>query len=474
MPVRLSGTKLAATAPQGGELGTEDNDTKQGNGEGASESRVAMHSRSSRSSRWYKSPVVWILIILSITVIGAGTVGAYKLISGSSDDSADASADMAASTVAEEEPLTGTELLVSEMSLEQKVGQMMMVGFEGTVPDENITSMIQERQIGGLIIFDRNIETNDQVAIMNEALQQLAVDGAHPAKLMIAVDQEGGKTRRFDDIGPFYSEPMIGEMPEEAALQTARLQAGSTARDLRAIGINTNLAPVLDVSGGWGTVMDVRSYGTDTEWVAQLGAEAVSGYVNASTISCPKHFPGLGSADDDPEEVLPSLDYSYEDIVTLDLPPFTAAIQAGAPMIMVTHLAVPVMDQSGTPASLSAVLTTDLLRTNMGFEGVIITDDLEMGAITENLSVSDAAVAAVEAGADIVMIAHTLDEQIAVYDALLEAVDTGQITEDRINESVVRILDMNNDYRLGLQETGIAATGPTETVETVEEEAVDE
>jgi beta-N-acetylhexosaminidase len=432
-----------------------------------------MHSRSSHASKWYKSPVVWILVILAIVVLGAGTVGAYKLIGESSDDSAAASADMAATTV-EEPPLTGTELLVSEMSLEEKVGQMMMIGFEGTAPDENITSMIQERRIGGLIIFDRNIESNDQVAIMNEALQQLAVDGAHPAKLMIAVDQEGGKTRRFDDIGPYYSEPMIGEMPEEAALQTARLQAGSTARDLRAIGINTNLAPVIDVSGGWGTVMDVRSYGTDTEWVAQLGAEAVSGYVNASTISCPKHFPGLGSADDDPEEVLPSLDYSYEDIVTLDLPPFTAAIQAGAPMIIVTHLAVPVMDQSGTPASLSAVLTTDLLRTNMGFEGVIITDDLEMGAITENLSVSEAAVTAVEAGADIVMVAHTLDEQIATYEALLEAVNTGQIPEERINESVVRVLDMKKDYRLGLQEIGSTTTVPAAPVETVEEETAAE
>jgi len=387
------------------------------------------------------------MIVLCLAVLGAGGVGVYKLAGRPAGGSEEAVTQTAATTTSQP-PMTETERIVSSMTVEQKIGQMMMVGFEGTEPDANITAMIQERGIGGVIIFGRNIDTSEQVTQMNSTLQQLAFDSGHPAGLLIAVDQEGGKTRRFDDIGPYYSEPMIGEMPEEAAEQTARLQASSAARDLKRIGINTNLAPVLDVSGGWGTIMDVRSYGSDTDMVTRLGAEAVKGYVGATTICAPKHFPGLGSAEGDPEEEAARLDLSREDIVNYELPPFAAAIEAGAPMIMVTHMAVPALDPTEAPATLSGPIMKELLRVQMGFTGVVITDDMEMGAITQSLSVSEASVQAVAAGADIIMVAHTLEAQQAVHDALVAALESGQLDAEAIDESVVRILEMKKKHRI--------------------------
>jgi beta-N-acetylhexosaminidase len=424
---------------------TEDRNKDQGN-EGDGESRVGRSTRRQRKA-WYKSALVWIMIVLSLAVVGAGVVGIYKLSEGSADETEDVVTQTVAANTAES-PMTETELTVSEMTVEQKVGQMMMIGFEGTAPDENLVSMIQERQIGGVILFGRNIDTPEQVTAMNVALQELAFSSDHPAGLLISVDQEGGKTRRFTTIGPYYSEPMIGEMPDETAEQTARLQASSAARDLKRIGINTNLAPVVDVSGGWGTVMDVRSFGTDTEMVTRLSAEAVKGYVGATAICAPKHFPGLGSAEGDPEVELTQLDFSREDIVTYELPPFAAVIEAGAPMIMVTHMVVPALDPSEVPATMSGPIIKELLRGEMGFEGVVITDDMEMGAITEAWSVSDAVINAVGAGADIVMVAHTLEEQIAAYDALVAAINAGQLDEEEIDKSVVRILDMKKMHRI--------------------------
>lgn len=411
-------------------------------------SRVARNAKGPRKNRqrWYRSSMVWIIIVLIVAILAGGAVGVYKLSANSSDEAAD-DMNVTVATTTQAPPMTETERIVSEMTVEEKVGQMMMVGFEGA-DAQGAAALVDTLHIGGLVLFARNIDTNEQVTQMNATLQQLAFDAGHPVGLLIAVDQEGGKTRRFTDIGPYYSEPMIGEMPEDAAEQTARLQASSAARDLKRIGINTNLAPVLDVSGGWGSVMDVRSFSDDTDLVTRLGAEAVKGYVGASTICAPKHFPGLGSAEGDPEEEMARLEMSAEDITTYELPPFAAAIEAGAPMIMVTHMVVPALDATEAPATISGPIMKELLRSQMGFAGVIITDDLEMGSITGTMSVSEAAVQAVAAGADIVMVAHTLEEQQAVHAALVAAIESGQLDGAEIDAAVGRILEMKQQHRI--------------------------
>lgn len=403
--------------------------------------------------KWLTSPVFW----FSLAAILALAAVAGFLVMKSRDGSASASENSApvAETGSDTQTSTGevplasaTQQIVSSMSLEEKVGQMMMVGYEGLQPGAEVTAAIQDKHIGAVILFGRNIESHEQVAASNAALQTLAAQAKQPSKLMIAIDQEGGSTRRFTDIGPYYSEPMIGEMGGEAAAAAAQQQASSAARDLKKLGFNTNLAPDVDVSDGWGSIMDGRSFGPDSELVTELGGMAVRGYNNATTISCPKHFPGHGSADGDSEKTLPTVDLSLEAIQQSELAPFKKVIEEGAPMIMVAHLNVPALDATGTPASLSKPIVTDLLRKSLAFPGVIISDDLEMGAITGSMGVGEAAVAAVAAGNDMIIVGHTTANQLAAYDALLAAVKSGKLKEEDINKSVTRIIDMKKKYRL--------------------------
>ena len=410
--------------------------------------------RRRQSRKFYKKPIFFLIAGLLIAALAAGT--AVFLIRNSSESEAasgtvnedGAAVTEAVAEIPEGPPLSPVEEEVASMPLEKKVGQLMMAGFEGADANATVAGLIQDQHIGSFILFARNIASLEQVTALNSSLQSLAVQAEQPAKLIIATDQEGGKTRRFDNIGPYYSQPMIGEMPGEAAAMTAQLQASSTARDLKKIGINTNLAPVADVSSGWGSVMDGRSYGAEAELVAELSASAVKGYNNATTISCPKHFPGHGSADENTEEAPATVESSREELDTIDLLPFGEAIKAGAPMLMTAHLSVPALDPTGTPASLSRVITTDLLRKGMAYNGVILTDDLEMAAITSNRSVGEAAVAALAAGADMVMVAHRADRITEAHGAIIAAVRAGKLKEEDINKSVVRILEMKKKYRL--------------------------
>ncbi|MHB8923625.1 MAG: glycoside hydrolase family 3 protein, partial [Thermoleophilia bacterium] len=407
-------------------------------------------TRRSRN-KWYRRPAFLAALFVLVVAVAAGAAAVYMLkIKPSSDQASEAttaSGGDVTETTAEVPLVSAAEQITASMSLEQKVGQMMMVGFADSGPDADITYAIEKEFVGGVVIFDRNIVSHEQVAGMNAELQRLAAAAGAPAKLLVAVDQEGGKTRRFTDIGPYYSQPMIGEM-HDTAPDAAQQQASSTARDLKKLGINTNLAPVADVSSGWGSYMDGRSFNSDSEFTAELTGRAVKGYNNSTTISTTKHFPGLGSADADSEETLPTLDSDLETLQGTDLPPFAAAIAADAPMIMVGHVAVPALDATNTPASLSKPIITNLLRGTMGFTGVVITDDLEMGAITESRNVGDAAVAAVLAGADIVMVAHTPQKQTEAFNSLIAAVKSGQLKESDIDKSVVRIINMKKKYRL--------------------------
>jgi beta-N-acetylhexosaminidase len=400
----------------------------------------------------------WVLLaavaLLAVLILGGGIYAAwnagYLSLSGSDGGTAAEGSPASAGTVTNTS-LSPEEQALAEMTIEQKIGQMMMVGFDGQTAGDDIWSLITEKWIGAVVLFDRNLGTEQQIAGLNDSLQEMAVNARQPYRLMVAIDQEGGKTRRIDSIGPVDSEPMIGAMGDQAA-NAARQEATQAAEGLAQIGINTNLAPVVDVSDGEGSVMDLRSYGTDPALVAKLGTMAVRGYVDAGTVSCPKHFPGHGSADADSHEGLPQVDTSREVMDQYELLPFNAVIKEGAPMIMVGHLVVPALDGSGTPASMSQPIITGLLRKQMGFSGVVITDDLEMSAITDSWDLGDAAVRAVQAGADMVIVAHTYDQQLAAYEALLDAVKSGQISEDRIDESVKRILAMKDDY-------GMAAPG---------------
>lgn len=410
-------------------------------------------------AKWYRQPIFFVSLVVVLVAAAGGSALALKYVKESPDDEQLASelinSDVAA-TPAVEKPVadpsttplaSDADQMVASMSLEQKIGQMMMVGFDGGGPGPVITDAIQKRHAGAIILYARNISSREQVAGMNAELQALNAQSGNPFKLMIAVDQEGGKTRRFEDIGPYYSQPMIGEM-HDVAPDAAQQASTQSARELKKIGINTNLAPVVDISSGWGSVMDGRAFSDNAEFVAELSARSVKGFNGATMVSAPKHFPGHGFADGNSENEPATVDADAATLQSRELLPFAAVIKENAPMIMVGHLTVPALDPSGAPATISKPITTGLLRGTMGFQGVIITDDLEMKAITGKYSIGDAAVASVVAGADIVMVAQTAAGQEEAYNALLGAVKSGKLKEEDINKSVTRIVNMKKKYRM--------------------------
>lgn len=387
-----------------------------------------------------------LVLLLAAAAAGGAVVLKMTVLSSSSSRAAETAA------VADDIPLdiplaSATDQQVAAMTIDQKIGQMMMVGFEGSEPGAAITEAIQKRQIGGVILFKRNIVSQEQVAGMNAALQKLATDAGQPAKLMIAIAQEGGKSRQMEEIGPYYSEPFIGEM-HDTAPTAAQQQATVTVRELKRLGFNVNLAPAVDVSAGWGTVMDGRSYGYDAEFDAEIAAAAVKSYNGANFICTPKYFPGMGAADGDAQRALPTVESDRETLEGKDLLPFAAVIKENAPMIMVGHIKVSALDPSGTPASMSPLITTDFLKGVMGFKGVVITDDLEQGGVTAEYTIGEAAVLAVAAGADIVLVGQTAEAQQEAFDALRSAVSSGKLHQADIDRSVTRILEMKKKYRL--------------------------
>ncbi len=324
--------------------------------------------------------------------------------------------------------------IVSSMSPEEMVGQLLVVGFSGKEPDYYVTRMIRLRHVGGVILFERNIENPTQVTRLIAWLQEMAESNGDPP-LFIAVDQEGGEVSRFK----------VGVSPLPAPVELAKLGPTAVeeaserlARELRAMGVNVNLAPVVDVASQ-GSIMARRSYGSDPATVARLGAAFISGTKRGGVIPCAKHFPGLGRAVADPHNGPIEIKADFATFYQSDLLPFSQAINEGVEMIMVSHARYPALD-ARNPASLSLIIQTVVLRGLLGYQGLIITDDLEMGAVNGESSVGQLAVEAVKAGADLLLVCHTPEKQKEAYEALLAALRKGEIQEDRLKESVRRIV----------------------------------
>lgn len=339
--------------------------------------------------------------------------------------------------------------IISSMSNEQKVGQMMIVGFSGKEPDYYISKMITSRHIGGVILFSRNIGNASQVIKTNNALQKMSIAaGSQP--LFIAVDQECGLIDRFKGvITGFPSETELGRNSSPAAVELA---AKDVAEELKSLGVNVNFAPVLDI-GYKNSIMSPRVYGMDAAKVSDFAIAAIKGYSSGGVIPCAKHFPGLGRATVDPHKAPVVIKADLKSLQTTDFLPFKRAVDAKVAMVMVSHAVYPALDKVNM-GSVSPVIQTQLLRKTMGFDGIIISDDMEMGAALANGALGEVAVKAVLAGTDIILVCHTPEKQVQAYDGILAAVNSGRISEERINESVYRILSAKYDSKL---ETSLTA-----------------
>lgn len=322
--------------------------------------------------------------------------------------------------------------IVASMSQTEKLGQMVMIGIQGTKVDDDSLYMLNQYHMGGVILFDRNMESPEQVKQLTSDLQ---AQSNEKVPLFIGIDEEGGDVVRMaEKLTPPPSQKEIGATGD---IEQAKTWAIKTAKSLKDMGINVNFAPVADVGSN-----DKRSYSTDTNTVIDFVRAATEGYQQENIIYSLKHFPGIGKGRVDSHVDSSSIDVTKEILMAEDILPFKTIIDENEPndyFILVSHLKYPALDEE-YPASLSSKIMTDLLRNELGYKGIIITDDMEMGAVANHNDFRSIGVKAVKAGADIVLVCHEYEHEQEVYLGLLDAVNNGEISQQRIDESVKRII----------------------------------
>ncbi len=319
------------------------------------------------------------------------------------------------------------------MTIRDTVGQLLMVGFQGTELSRTFLDWLQEYRPGGVILFSRNLVDPEQVARLTNALQAHAPD----SPLLIAIDEEGGCVSRLPQ--GFTTFPAASRIAECRSPDVAYEVAEVTAQELRAVGINMNLAPVLDVnSNPANPIIGDRAYGTQPERVCTYGMAVMQGLEDNGIIPCGKHFPGHGDTMTDSHHVLPVVDANRTRLDNIELEPFRQAIRRGLPALMTAHVRYPALDAEA-PATLSRLILTDLLRNELGFQGVTLTDDMEMRAILDHQPIGKASVRALQAGADMIVICHQQERQREAVEAIEQALERGELSWERLTASVARI-----------------------------------
>jgi len=320
------------------------------------------------------------------------------------------------------------------MTLKQKIGQLCMFGFDGPVPPASLRGFLQEWGLGGVILMGANLKSPRQIWELTRALQALAVE----PPLLIGVDQEGGRVSRLKP--PFTQFPPAARLGELGSEELARMVAGVIGRELRAVGINVDFAPVLDVhTNPDNPVIGDRAFAADPEIVAGIGVAFSQGLEAEGVAATGKHFPGHGDTATDSHLDLPVVHHFLDRLERVELYPFRRAIEAGLSILMTAHVLCPALDP-GVPATLSPRILSGLLRDTMDFAGIIVSDDLGMEAIAGRWPAGEAACRFLEAGGDLILMARDTGAQQAILDALLNAVQSNRLSEARLAASLDRVL----------------------------------
>ena len=332
-------------------------------------------------------------------------------------------------------PEQKVDKLVAKMSDADKVGQLLMIGIHGTTLNDDAKFMLNEYRVGGIILFDRNMESKDQVKTLIADINK-AGKSAGLTPLFLGIDQEGGAVARMDDklikVPPAEE---VGKMPVEQAVSLAK-QSGAELKDL---GFNINFAPVADLGLTYG-----RSYSTSPDEVVRYAGAVGKAYDEAGLWYSYKHFPGIGKIDVDLHADTSIVPVSKETLLSEDTKVFIDLIKQSKPntyTIMVSHAMYPQIDPDH-PASLSKAIITDWLRKDIGYNGVVVTDDMDMGALANHYTFGDMAVQSILAGSDILLVCHEYEHMQEAYNGLMKAVKDGRISKERLDESVKRILLM--------------------------------
>jgi len=330
------------------------------------------------------------------------------------------------------------------MTLRQKIGQMTFAGLRSSKLDEEFARLIEEYKIGNVILFSRNVENALQVKNLNIELQKL-IRGQTGYPAFISIDQEGGMVTRLTQD----CTNMPGAMAVAATgnPDNARIAGEITGRELRALGININLAPVMDVnSNPANPVIGVRSYGDTPETVSSYGIQMMRGLKNSGVMAVLKHFPGHGDTSVDSHLDLPVIDKPLCELEKADFMPFKNAIDCGAEAVMTSHILFPQICNDNYPATMSRTIITGLLKERMGFKGLVMTDCLEMDAIKKYYGTAKGAVEAIKAGADMVFISHSAGLVKEAVELIENAVMTGELPVERLDEAVDKILKYKSKY----------------------------
>lgn len=347
----------------------------------------------------------------------------------------------------EEEPqeLTSDDYLnqiadtcIAEMSLENKVAGLFMItpesltGVDTVIQAGDTTKQkLSEYPVGGLIYFSKNIKSADQLKEMLDTTRNTMI---YP--VFLAVDEEGGSVSRVAGAGLAENVGDMSEIGSTCDPEKAKEVGTTIGTYLSQSGFNVDFAPVADVVSAENAVIGNRSFGSDPNVVGTMVAAEVQGLQESGVSACLKHFPGIGDTTTDTHDEKTVSEKTLEDMQQTDLPAFQSGIDAGADFVMVSHMSLPNVVGDDTPCSLSGAVISDLLRNQLGYNGIVITDALDMSAITDSYSSAEAAVKAIEAGADMLLMPENFEE---AYQGVLDAVQNGTISEDRINESLKRI-----------------------------------
>ncbi|MCC6455460.1 MAG: hypothetical protein IT328_10985 [Caldilineaceae bacterium] len=356
------------------------------------------------------------------------------------------------------------EELLAQMTLEEKLGQLFMVFFEGTEFSPALERTIRELHVGGILIFHINVGPVEELAAVIAAAQGTAATSGAQIPLFVAVDHEGGLIDRFGGRLTTFPGPMA--IAASGSVENARAVAEAMSAELRALGINMNLAPVVDVNNNPNNpVIGVRAFGSTPEIVTTFGLAMIEGFQRGNMMTTAKHFPGHGDTAIDSHSDLPVIDKDLAQLEALELVPFAAAIEAGTDAIMTAHVAVPPLTgDPELPATFSHAILTELLRDKMGFEGLISADSLGMAALDQRYGITQTSALAIDGGVDLLMFGndpgHTPIEQAQVFEYLLARVKAGELTEARLDESVRRILQAKARHGL-LHPNPVLANAPT-------------
>jgi beta-N-acetylhexosaminidase len=336
------------------------------------------------------------------------------------------------------------KLQIDEMSLTEKVGQLVMTGIDGYINDEHASELIEKYKVGGFILLGQNIkDTNQTLALVNSLK---ASNSKNKTPLFFGIDEEGGRISRLPaEFTKLPTNKVIGQKNNsDLSFNIGNL----LGKELKAFGLNMDFAPVLDInSNPKNPIIGDRSFGINADIVSKLGIATMKGIQSQNVISGVKHFPGHGDTSVDSHIGLPVVNNDLNRLKSFELIPFSKAIQNKADVVMVAHILLPKIDKDN-PASFSKAIITDVLRNYLGYNGVVITDDMTMGAIVKNYDIGQAAVKSLNAGTDIILVCHDFDKETAVINAINKAAENKVISQKSIDEKLYRVLKLKQKYGL--------------------------